>query len=147
MGGSSLTAGIVSIIPLSRKFTLTTSVQAGAMAFGASNNPSDDAAPRPYNYGLGPMVKLEARLAHQSLGTISAGFERFDIVTIEGTIPEPDEAFDHLNIVKARWAVPIVGGFGLRAGYALYLRRTRFEGLPSVARNLSQIGLSVFYNF
>ncbi len=147
MGGVSLTGGTIREFPLGANWRLMTSLQAGAMVFGASNNPFLDTQPRNYNYGLGPLIKAEVRLMHATLGALGVRFNHYEIYTIDVSAFEADESHDHLSIFKAQYRLPIWRKLGVGAEYALYYRHMHFTGHPRVNQSLSRLSFGAFAGF
>ena len=147
LGGTSLTAGLISYFPLGPRWLLRTSVQAGAMVFGASNNTHTEIASRDYNYGLGPVAKADAELAHSRFGSLALALRYYVIYTIESGAFDPAETHDHLAVIEASYGIPVFGSVGLRVHYGLDLRHIRFEGFPAINQSLSRLGLAATFSF
>jgi hypothetical protein len=147
MGGSSFTAGAISVFPLNPRLRLQTSLQAGVMVFGASNNPYTSISSRDYNFGFGPVVKADVRLMNGPRATLGVRVNHYEIYTFRGAAPYTDESLDHLTFIKARAAAPLWKMFGVQAEYAVFYRHTHFKGHPSIDPYLSQFAVSALFYF
>lgn len=148
-GGTSLAGGVVSFFPLGAggKLELRTSAQLGAMLISATDNIYYPETESEYHFGMGPMAKLDARLAHKRWGWLSLRFNHYRNYAIEGKNSADRPSHDFLSVLRAQYGVAIRSGVGFRIEYASYLRRNYFEGFDRVNSSLSHLGLSLILGF
>ncbi len=147
LGGSSFTAGIDWSRPLGKDLTVRFTAQLGAMIFGASNNRYTLIEERDYNYGLGSVSKIDARLSHPRFGRLLLRWNRFNIYTIRATALSGAESNDFLSVYGAQYGLNIWRKLALQLEFTLFGRHMQFEGLPAYNTNLSQLGASLVIFF
>ncbi len=148
MGGTSTTAGLVSVFPLGRGAELRTSLQAGGLLLGGVKNEYVAAGKRTYNYGSGAVGKVEARLSHPGWGALNLRLSHFRVFTLERTSPlDADESRDTLTLFEARYSLPVTRTWGVSLDYGRYARRQRFEGHPDARADSTRLGASVEFRF
>jgi hypothetical protein len=144
LGGTSTTAGFVSLVPLGGGAVLRGSVQAGGLLLGGVKNQYVHVEDRDYNYGLGATAKIEAWLSHPSLGTLSVHFSRFWFKAVHATGEvDADESHDGLTLLQVRYSVPFSSNWAIALDYGLFARRQSFEGHPDASGDLSRVGLAL----
>lgn len=134
-GGTSFTGGLVGSQPLGGGFHFDMAAQLGALVFGASNNPQLVIGSRDYNYGWGPVGKLDLVLGHQRAGSFLVRLAHYEFFTFSKSSPEAKETRDILTYLRGQLTLNLVGPLGVQGGYAFFLRRTHFEGLPNFSQN------------
>ena len=140
-GGTSFTAGIVSLFPMKHGFELKTSVQLGGLVLGGATNPYVLVGQRNYNYGAGLAAKFQAWLKLSGLGTVSFRVSHFENSTIEAAaVSEASESRDLLTFLDASYTLPLSRSLGIRVDYNRCISRQHFEGRPDVNGDLSRIG-------
>jgi hypothetical protein len=147
MGGTSLTGGLISLIPLGHRFELNTSLQVGPMVFGASNNRYTEIEQRDYNYGAGAVGKVDAWLSQPSLGALAIAIDQFKIYTFRQAALAADLSHDYFTEYRASYALPLKGPLRLRMEAAIYNRHLHFEGQPGYDTSESLVGASLAYRF
>lgn len=148
-GGTSLAGGVVSFFPLSAggKLELRTSAQLGALLISATENIRFPETSSEYHYGMGPMIKLDARLAHKRWGWLSLRFNHYWSYAIEGNNSADRPSHDFLSVLKTHYGVAIRRGVGVRLEYSWYFRQNYSEGYGRVDTTLSHLGLSLTLGF
>lgn len=149
IGGTSLAGGVLSFFPLigGGKLELRTSAQLGAMLFGAADNRYPLVTGNEYHYGMGPIAKFDARLAHRRWGWLSLRFNHYQNYAMVGKNSADRRSHDFLSVLKAQYGVAIRKGLGVRIEHATYLRRTYFEGYAPINVTMSHLGLSLILGF
>ncbi len=148
-GGTSLAGGVVSFFPLgaNRRLELRTSAQLGASIISAADNIHYPEASSEFHYGMGPMAKFEAHLAHERWGWLCLRLGHLRHYAIQGVNSADRASYDFFSILKAQYGVAVRRGVGFRVEYASYSRRNSFEGFERTALSLSHLGLSLILSF
>jgi hypothetical protein len=147
-GGTSLTAGLVSLYPMGGGFELKTSIQLGGLLLGGTTNPYVRIDQRDYNYGSGLAAKAQAWLSHRRLGALMLRMSHFQSLTIEpSATSEADESHDFVTFLDASYTFPLTRVLGVRFDYGRCASRQHFEGHPSVRADLSKIGAGLEARF
>ncbi len=147
LGGSSFTAGIDWSRPLRKDLTFRFTAQLGAMIFGASNNKYTLIEERDYNYGLGSVSKVDARLSHPAFGRLLLRWNRFNIYTIRATALSGAESNDFLSIYGAQYGLNLWRKLAFQVELTLFRRHMQFEGRPAYDTGLSQLDASIVIFF
>jgi hypothetical protein len=148
MGGTSLTAGLVSVFPLGGQAELKTSLQLGGMLLGAFQNDNIMFGNQHFNYGWGSAAKAEAWLNVPRFGTMSVRFGNFRLSTIErAALSEATESRDTLTYINAGYTVPLGPSLGLHLHYGYVYHPQRFVGLHANVSKTSQIGAALEARF
>ena len=149
IGGTSLAVGAVSFFPLGGggKFELRTSAQLGVSLISAADNIYYPEASSEYHYGMGPMAKFEAHLAHERWGWLCLRFGHLRHYAIQGVNSADRVSYDFFSVLKAQYGMSVRRGVGFRIEYASYFRRNHFEGTERTATSLSHLGLSLILSF
>ncbi len=145
LGGTSLMGGVIASWPIGKGFSFSTAAQAGAMVFGASNNPLVLIGQRNYNYGLGPAGKLDLIFSHPSGASLLLRAAHFQIFSFEASSPEALETRDAFTYLRAQLTVPVLRWLGVRADYTAFLRDTHFEEMPTFTQNYYLLGASLVF--
>ncbi len=148
MGGTSTTAGLVSVFPLGRGSELRTSLQAGGLLLGGIKNEYVDVGKRTYNYGSGAVGKVEARLSRPGWGALNLRFSYFRFFTLERTSPrDADESRDTLILFDAQYSLPLSRTWGVTLDYGRYARRQSFGGHPDARGDSTRLGAALEFRF
>ena len=148
-GGASLAGGVVSFFPLSAdgKLEFRSSAQLGVLLISATENIRFPETSGEYHYGMGPMIKLDARLALERWGWLSLRFNHYRNYAIEGKNSADRPSHDFLSVLKTHYGVAIRRGVGVRLEYSWYFRQNHSEGYDRVDTTLSHLGLSLTLGF
>ena len=147
-GGTSFTAGLVSLFPMKHGFELKTSVQLGALVLGGATNPYVLVGQRNYNYGSGLAARFQAWLKLSGLGSVTFRVSHFENFTIEGAATsEANESRDFLTFLDASYTLPVSRSLEIRLDYGQCVSRQHFEGRPDVHGDLSKIGAALDVRF
>jgi len=146
MGGSALTAGVVSTHHPEGKPHIQTSVQMGAM-FGASINDYFLVEDRDYTYGLGPVFKIDGFIDLGGPGAFNLRFGQYVIFTAAGTVSDRTDNVNWVTSAKVGYRLKLWNDFGIRAEIGWFRRSTRYEQAQSVTRNLLHLGISAAADF
>ncbi len=147
MGGTSLTAGLISMFPLRNRFELNSSFQLGPMVFGASNNKYTRIEQRDYNYGAGAVGKFGGWLSHPKLGTLAISLDHFQIYTFRSAALAADISHDFFTIFKTKYTIPLWHSVSLRLQYAFYKRHLHFQGQTPYNTSQSFVGAALAFRF
>jgi hypothetical protein len=147
LGGACLAGGLIASLPLGPKSSFRAAAQLGSMVFGGSNNIYTHLGDRDYNYGLGPVLKLDAMLTFQRLSSLSIRFAHYQIFTVGGAASEADESHDILSYLKAQANVHLIHKTGLRFDYTAFFRHSHFEGHPEFTHYYYQIQAALITGF
>jgi hypothetical protein len=140
-GGTSLTAGLVSLYRLGEGFELKTSFQFGGLLLGGATNPYVRIDQRDYNYGSGLAAKAQVWLSHERLGSLTLRLSHFESFTIAASEPTAaDRSHDFVTFLDASYAFPLSKALRIRVDYGRCASRQHFEGHPSASADLSKIG-------
>lgn len=148
-GGTSLAGGVVSFFPLGAggKLEFRSSAQLGVLLISATENIRFPETSGEYLYGMGPMIKFDARLDHGRWGWLSLRFNHYRNYAIEGKNSADRPSHDFLSVLKTHYGVAIRRGVGLKLEYSWYFRQNYSEGYDRVDTTLSHLGLSLTLGF
>ena len=147
VGGSSFALGMDSSYPFGSGFTMRMVGQLGAVVFGASNNKYTLIEERDYNYGLGPMAKVDFWLSQPRLGRLLLRWGHYQLYTFRATALAGVDSHDFLTFVSAKYGLTFWGKLGIRFEYVLFKRHLQFEGRPAYDSNLTQLGAALVIFF
>jgi hypothetical protein len=147
LGGTSLTGGLITSLPLGGQYSFSLAAQAGTLVFGASNNPHTLIEHRDYNYGFGPVLKLDLVIHRPGTGCLVFRYSHYQIFTFDKASAEENESRDVLNYIRTQLNVCIWRNLGFRVRYTAFLRTTHFKAQPVFRENRYLFGASVVYAF
>ncbi len=147
VGGSSFALGMDSSYPFGSGFTVRMVAQLGAVVFGASNNKYTLIEERDYNYGIGPVAKVDLWLSQPRLGRLLLRWGHYQLYTFRATALAGVDSHDFLTFVSAKYGLTFWRKLGLRIEYVLFKRHLQFEGRPAYDSNLTQLGAALVVFF
>jgi Domain of unknown function (DUF3943) len=147
MGDTAFTAGLISLVPLGKRFELNSSLQLGPVVFGASNNKYTLVQQRDYNYGAGAVAEAEGWLSHPALGTLMLSVNHYQIYTFKAAALAADISHDYFTVFRTNYTIPLGHRLGLRLEYTLYARHLHFTGQAAYNSNESLVGAALDFSF
>ncbi len=142
LGGPSFLGGIMSSHRISKKFKLTTVAELGWMPMAASNNEYVLVELRDYNFGTGITAKLYGLADFSNYGSLQLQWGHWTIFGLSGV-----KGTDNLNLLQARYVLPVWRGWGLGVQYSHYRRNSHYKDNPDVNKFLYEFRTSVTYAF
>jgi hypothetical protein len=139
LGGVSLAGGMFTTLPLSARSSFQAAAQVGSVVWGGSNNIYTHLGDRDYNYGVGPVLKLESGLTVMGLGGLQVRAAHYRLFTVGGAAAVADRSNDLLTTLKARVDVHAARKTGLRFEYTVFFRHTHFKAHPEYVHYYYQL--------